>query len=108
MKPHSFLFFSHRTITLILYVVLISQLSTIIVSSLVFSSHNAFVITQESEEPKPNEGKNVFDFLEESKFIVANVFIFPFFSEVLPLPIYKDLILLEVLDVLDSPPPEVA
>ena len=43
-----------------------SQLSTIAVASLDFSTNEAYVLSQESEEPKPKEGKNASDFLEES------------------------------------------
>ena len=64
IQQHHFLFFTQKTIRYLLFIVLMSQLSTIAVAALDFSTHEAYVLSQESEEPKPKEGKNASDFLD--------------------------------------------
>lgn len=107
IQQHHFLFFSQRVIKSLLFVVFLSQVATIAVAALDFSSQEAYVLSQESEEPKPKEGKNAFDFLEESKFLIADLPIFTFFSDENLNTFHKESVFFEVTNTLDSPPPEV-
>ena len=92
----------------VLFIVLMSQLSTIAVAALDFSTHEAYVLSQESEEPKPKEGKNASDFLEESKFLITDFPKFAFFSDENLSTLYNESVFFEVTNTLDSPPPEEA
>ena len=108
IQQHHFLFFTQKTIKSLLFIVLMSQLSTIAVASLDFSTHEAYVLSQESEEPKPKEGKNASDFLEESKFLITDFPRFAFFSDENLSTLYNESVFFEVTNTLDSPPPEEA
>lgn len=102
------LLFAHKTIKSLLFVVLLSQFLTVAVAALDFLPHNAYVLSQENEEPKPNKGMNAFDFLEESKFIIANFSMLTFFSDEDLHTLHIESFLFEVENTLDLPPPEVA
>ena len=108
VQQQTFLFFSQATIKSLLVVVLLSQVATIAISAFDFSHHDAYVVSQESEEPKPKEGKNAYDYLEESKFLIANIPVFAFFSDEILNTFHKEGVFFEVTNTLDSPPPEVA
>lgn len=108
MQQQTFLFFSQATIKSLLVVVLLSQVATIAISAFDFSHHDAYVVSQESEEPKPKEGKNAYDYLEESKFLIADIPVFAFFSDEILNTFHKEGVFFEVTNTLDSPPPEVA
>ncbi len=105
-QPH-FLFFSQRVIRSLVLVVFLSQLANIAIVVFDVSPPESFVLTQESEEPKPMEGKNAFDFLEDSMFIMANFPVFIFFSDENLNNFHKENLFFEVANTLDSPPPEV-
>jgi preprotein translocase subunit SecE len=103
-----FLFFSQRIIKPLLVVVLMSQVTTIVVAALDFSPLEVHVLSQESEEPKPKEGKNAFDFLEESKFLITDFPVVTFFSDDNLNTSHEEGLFFEVSYTLESPPPEVA
>ncbi len=107
IRQTHFLFFSPKMIRLILLLVIFSQLNTIVISGLDFSYSETFIAAKESEDPKPKEGKNAFDFLEESKFLVASLPIVSFFSFEISHSFHKDVIFFEVIESLESPPPEI-
>ena len=98
----------HTKFKSLLFVVLLSQLTTITIVSLDFLHPSAYVLTQESEEPRPNEGKNTFDIFEENKFIVTNFVMTAFFSGKDLNTLHIESFLFEVENTLDSPPPEAA
>lgn len=102
----NFLFFTPKTVKLLLFVVIFSQTSSIAISALDFSFYETFSFTKESEEPKPLEGKNALDVLEESKFLVIDFPSFNFFWSYFTYSVHKESIFFEVLKGLDSPPPE--
>ncbi len=106
IQQHHFLFFSQRVMKSLLFVVLVSQVATIAVAALDFSPRDVFVVSQESEEPKPKEGKNAFDFLEESTILIVDFPTFAFFSAQNLKTFHRESILFEVTNALDSPPPE--
>ena len=86
-----------------MFIVLMSQLSTIAFAALDFSTHEAYVLSQESEEPKPKEGKNASDFLEESKFLITDFPRFAFFSDENLNTLHNESVFFEVTNTLDSP-----
>ena len=106
LQHQHFLFFSSKTVKLLLFVVLFSQASTIAISALDFSFYETYSFVKESEEPKPVEGKNAIDVLEESKFLVIDFPSFTFFSTHTADSFHKESFFFEVIKTLDSPPPE--
>jgi len=104
----NFFFFSQQTIRALLIVVLFSQVSTIAVASLDFLPHSTTILSQETEEPKPAEGENAFDFLEESEFLMVDLPVCIFLTEERLNTLYKEVSFFEETNTLDSPPPEVA
>jgi len=89
-------------------VMFLSQVVTIAISAFDFSPHNSYLLSQESEEQKPKESKNAFDYLEESKFLITDFPIVAFFSYVILNTFHKAVVFFEVTNTLDSPPPEIA
>lgn len=101
------MFFSQHTIRALLIVVLFSQMATIAMASLDFLPQGTTVLSQETEEPKPTEGENAFDFLEESEFLMVDLPVCIFLTEERLNTIYKEVSFFEETNTLDSPPPEV-
>lgn len=104
-KPH-LLLCSQATIKYLFFVVLISQFAAITISALDSSSHETIALLQESEDPKPKEGKNAFDAFEEDEFLVMHTPLVPFLSDRIPHTQYKEPFLNEVSYSLELPPPE--
>ena len=104
----NFLFLSPQTIRVLLIVVLFSQMATIAVASLDFLPQGTTILSQETEEPKPAEGENAFDFLEESEFLMVDLPVCIFLTEERLNTLYKEVSFFEETNTLDSPPPEVA
>lgn len=109
MKHHqTFLFFSPVTLKSLLVVVLLSQVLTLAISAVDFLHYDAYVMSQESEEPLPKECKNAFDYLEERTFLIVDIPIVAFFSDEILNTFHKEGVFFDAITMLDSPPPEVA
>lgn len=105
-KPH-YLMISQKTIKYLFFVVLISQFANITISALDFSSHENIVLSQESEDPRAKDGKNIFDVFEEDEFLVMHIPLVHFLSDRIAHTQYKVSFLNEVSCTLELPPPEI-
>lgn len=105
-QPH-FLFLSQRLTKSLLFLVLLSQVVTVAIVAFDVSQPEIYILTQESEEPKPAEEKNAFDYLEESKFIIPDFPLIVFLSDENLKIFHDENLFFEVVNTLDSPPPEV-
>lgn len=101
-----FLFFSSRAVRVLLYLALISQLSVILINVLDVSLPESAVLAIEGEEHKPSEEKNLFDYLKDGEFLIAELSIVSFFSSETPSFFYSLISFSEGVNSLDFPPPE--
>jgi hypothetical protein len=84
------------------------QLSGVPLSLLNMPNQELISFAKESEEPKPVEGNNTADFLEESKFLI-DVFYFSFFyTQELLINQYKPLLFFGCFTRMELPPPRLA
>ena len=97
-----------ESLKLLVLLLLGFQLSGVPLSLLNLPNQELISFSKESEEPKPVEGNNTADFLEESKFLI-DVFTFYFFyNQELLINQYRPLLFFGCFARLDFPPPRLA
>ena len=101
-----YLFFSTKSIQCLLFLVLLTQLNTIVLSTFNYTSDYSFSFAMDTEEPKPKDAKSSFEFLEDNNFFIAEWSFIILFDRLILLPYFQETLFVNYLSAIDSPPPE--